>query len=342
MADGKDGEENFLMKALRIIATELPKFAKESNLPGTGGSDSENDSVMKPQSGANKEYSVTSGITELLPWIAPGVAAGSKLAAALLKRPVASSIAATAATGDPTNLIPGSAGLAVGMSGGVGDAEAVIVPASWTKDKSLLTQAIQMMQGGKRAEAIFDDTGIYAGPIDKKLRAVIPDYKAKLKNVPDDATDIRLGDILDHPDLFKVRPELARMIVNRQYVAGSNSKGAYSEGGLINPENIFLNTAKTNGPDDIMDTLLHEIQHAIQKRGDFERGAQVSKMLGHPKSGDVERELRDTIERNKNATKLLDRIGVRKTPEGWGIVEPGKEQEVPFLDLLANTLYSRG
>lgn len=109
-------EENGVLKALRIIQEQLPKFLSETNVPF---SKSEPQSVMRaPDKGLQEKTAL-----ETLLKLAAGAVPASKAAVAAAKIPGVIPAAITAATGDPTNLIPGKLGM---VSGGVEDAEAAI------------------------------------------------------------------------------------------------------------------------------------------------------------------------------------------------------------------------
>ena len=77
-----------------------------------------------------------------------------------------------------------------------------------------------------------------------------------------------LEDVLDHPDLFKHYPELKDMPVVVDTDIESGTLGYFDrEIGLV-----AVAEKVANDPDFLRDTLLHEIQHAIQGIEDFTRG----------------------------------------------------------------------
>ena len=94
----------------------------------------------------------------------------------------------------------------------------------------------------------------------------ISDEFAKLKSLPKALQEARLGDVIDHPELFKNYPELSEMTVQKMLPMLNNAdKGGESFVGGIR--------AAGNRPDkDILSSILHEIQHKIQEKEGFEGG----------------------------------------------------------------------
>lgn len=74
----------------------------------------------------------------------------------------------------------------------------------------------------------------------------------------------RLGDVLDHPKLFAAYPDLANMQVS--FVNSSEYRGVYS------PRDDQIGIAVSGDQEQMLSTLLHEIQHAIQQREGFAKG----------------------------------------------------------------------
>lgn len=86
-------------------------------------------------------------------------------------------------------------------------------------------------------------------------------------------TDRKLKDTISHPELFENYPHMADMPVKS--IGISMSKGAYD------PK---TNTMRLNGGrrEDLLSTVLHEVQHAIQEHEGFARGGNTNEFL--PKS----------------------------------------------------------
>lgn len=77
-----------------------------------------------------------------------------------------------------------------------------------------------------------------------------------------------LSDVLNHPDLFQAYPFLRGFTVH--FRKGYNVNGSFDE----RNQAVTLNANRK--PAEMLSTLLHEIQHAIQAREDFARGGDAS------------------------------------------------------------------
>lgn len=112
----------------------------------------------------------------------------------------------------------------------------------------------------------------FPGP-EGKTRFEVTDQGAKFKDgallkTKSGSLDTTLGELIDHPKLFKQYPDLAKMRVIAERSSPGN-QGAY------NPEldAIKLNVNRfSSGPAEDLKTIIHEVQHAIQTREGFEQG----------------------------------------------------------------------
>lgn len=163
-----------------------------------------------------------------------------------------------------------------------------------------LDAARAMAAAGKTTEEIRAVTGWFPGKYDGKMRWEIPDQNAKLttekflrnagetsfeslinktykilKNQGDTIIG-KLSDILDHKELYDSYPGLKNIEVTIAPLKG-NKYGQFieekprTEISSGNPGKIEINAK--NFPKDLRSTLLHEIQHAIQRNEGFARGA---------------------------------------------------------------------
>ena len=101
----------------------------------------------------------------------------------------------------------------------------------------------------------------------------------------------KLGDILEHEVLFDAYPQLRKYNVEFEKLKNTNGKNInLTKTILLNPETLNTNEA-------IEKTLLHEIQHAIQKIEGFEggRNSRRSKLAYYESLGEIE--AADTVER---------------------------------------------
>lgn len=93
----------------------------------------------------------------------------------------------------------------------------------------------------------------------------------------------RLGDVLDHPELFTAYPELAETKVQYYKDAASTVQGSYNPG----TDRLKLNVAN-NSDADYLSTILHETQHKIQTIESLPVGTSVtSKLMDAGESPDL-------------------------------------------------------
>lgn len=144
-------------------------------------------------------------------------------------------------------------------------------------------------------DSIFNATGWFRGA-DDKWRFVIPDEGARLRTENLRSRDytnykgetyqthsipfafgsdpqLKLGDVLDHPDLYNAYP-WAKDIEVRGTPLGNimELNGAYDK----DANRMYITGGKA---DETLSTVLHETQHAIQDREGFARGGSVAEFL---------------------------------------------------------------
>ena len=137
--------------------------------------------------------------------------------------------------------------------------------------KRLRKWSNDLKQMGKAPKEIFRETGMWQAE-DGRWRYEIDDSKAVVKvGQSIKLVDSQLGDILDHPELYKHYPQLETMQVKGPGPGWTkNNMGAFAPGRDPVKEVgvLFIN------PDsrDVPGTVLHEVQHAIQHIEGLERG----------------------------------------------------------------------
>lgn len=165
----------------------------------------------------------------------------------------------------------------IGMSAGPGTMMGVT---SRTFGKAALDRAQMMEMGGSHPEDIWRETGNYRG-VEGRWKQEISDSSAKLKDnastilqdayeapkkdlrsvLPGGAADTRLAHVLGHRELYDAYPWTQNIKVRLFPNMGSGA--AYDE---------LANTIKL-GPKAVNEeTILHEVQHAIQSREGFAKG----------------------------------------------------------------------
>jgi len=144
---------------------------------------------------------------------------------------------------------------------------------------------------------IWSETGWYVDPADGQWRYFIDDTKASLKDLdeisninmsldarnPTDWKNVKVSDIFDHPEFYEKYPELKNFEI-AFYNAKPNREnikllGSYDE--LTNTLEInmgadahrsMVNGKYVTNVDGLKKTVLHELQHVIQKKENFVRG----------------------------------------------------------------------
>lgn len=150
--------------------------------------------------------------------------------------------------------------------------------------ESNLMKAQQMAQNGIDNEYIRQNTNWFQDKNgDWKFEFSDKDMSLKKGiNLVENNT-YRLGDILEHDILFTIYPELANYNVKIENI--KNARGSYNR-----KNNLIRINSKLKNSENIQSTLIHEIQHAIQKIEGFERGQnfKMSKLAYYNSLGEIE------------------------------------------------------
>ena len=131
-----------------------------------------------------------------------------------------------------------------------------------------LREAQEMQQAGADMESIRKATGWHEG-MDGKWRFEINDSRMQLRtdaaNIPNYTT---LGELVDAPELFEAYPDMADLSVTF-HTLEDGQNGGYSR----KFDSIELSRDLKNRPEALLNSLIHEVQHAIQNREGFASGA---------------------------------------------------------------------
>ena len=131
-----------------------------------------------------------------------------------------------------------------------------------------LREAQAMQEAGADMESIRKATGWHEG-MDGKWRFEIDDSRMQLRT---DAADIpnytTLGELVDAPELFEAYPDMADLSVTF-HTLEDGQNGGYSR----KFDSIELSRDLKNRPEALLNSLIHEAQHAIQNREGFASGA---------------------------------------------------------------------
>ena len=131
-----------------------------------------------------------------------------------------------------------------------------------------LREAQEMQAAGADMESIRKATGWHQFA-DGKWRFEIDDSRMQLRT---DAADIpnytTLGELVDAPELFEAYPDMADLSVTL-HTLEDGQNGGYSR----KFDSIELSRDLKNRPEALLNSLIHEAQHAIQNREGFASGA---------------------------------------------------------------------
>ncbi len=140
---------------------------------------------------------------------------------------------------------------------------------SLTANRSALTDAVVLKAKGIDDTIILERTGWFKGG-DGKWRYNIPDNELKINVRFLFSEHMTLGDLVKHDKLFAAYPELKNIKLSfKQRAKGKN--GSYNHSSY----EIVLNTLLRNDIDKLKDTLVHEMQHAIQHIEGFAEGGDI-------------------------------------------------------------------
>ncbi len=140
-------------------------------------------------------------------------------------------------------------------------------PKSQTANKSKLYSAMDRVFKGENAETVRKDTGWYKGK-DGKWRYYIPDNELNVEGLENLGDGVEfLGNCIQHNKLFEAYPQLKELFIRFDDLP-KRKRGTY----LSQNKEIVLNHTLRGNTEKIKDTLVHEIQHAIQEIEGFAIG----------------------------------------------------------------------
>ena len=129
-------------------------------------------------------------------------------------------------------------------------------------------EAERLEMQGVDAETIRQMTGWFRGA-DRKWRFETDDSGMKLRmNAADIPNYTTLGKLVDAPELFTAYPDLKNIDVTLQTLEDGQN-GGYNR----QFDSIELSRSLKEKPEELLSSLIHEVQHAIQNREEFAKGA---------------------------------------------------------------------
>lgn len=144
--------------------------------------------------------------------------------------------------------------------------------------------ARQQLEKGVNPSKVFDKTGWFLGA-DGKPRFEIDDSNMEWNKDIKPGAEYKLGDVLNHPDLFNAYPQLK----NVDYREAPSLENTNTSGKIYNwGNNKFSIIVKPSlSEEDKNRTVLHELQHAVQHIEGFASGGTIPVYAPHP---NIERE----------------------------------------------------
>ncbi|MGZ9736531.1 LPD38 domain-containing protein [Flavobacterium sp. GNP002] len=130
--------------------------------------------------------------------------------------------------------------------------------------KENLKVARTMEAAGKNSQEIRVVTGWEKGA-DDKWGYEIDDSKVAIKN--EIQSGQKLSDLLDHPELFEMYPELGNVSIV------VNNRMDFSAVAIAESNKILINETANTDPKELKATILHEVQHLIQYKEGWSLGA---------------------------------------------------------------------
>lgn len=216
-----------------------------------------------------------------------------------------------------------------GLAKGAASSAMFIGPLARTWRSADATKLEEMEKAGglvPYSTRAWQETGTIRGP-EGLLRQEISDNTAVLKPVSPGTPYAGLGDILEHPELYQAYPDLKDIAVHFP-TKGGRISGSY------HPDTDIIKIFPSYSPEDMKSTLLHEIQHAIQKREGFARGGMPSEF-----AGDKEIWARDADNIRRRANHLLSAANIKNMMRQRGITADEAAKAIygsPLSDLDPN------
>ena len=196
-----------------------------------------------------------------------------------------------------------------------------------TEGLSLENQAFKASKleaKGKTADEILKETGMVRG-LDNQWRSEITDFWSTIKgNKPFGELykekaltnpNVKVKDILDHPELFRHYPELGELDI-RPHPKTEPYKGQYHEG------DKYITLNEDLSPEEARSVLHHELTHGTQAIENWNRGGNVSTMDTWSK-----------IEANKRMAALKPELDAV-----WNEISERRKAGLPYDDLQAKKI----
>lgn len=203
-------------------------------------------------------------------------------------------------------------------------------------------KAKQMAKNKESNEKIYKETGWYKDNVTGKMKFNFSDKDMKIANQNYKVgQEFKLKDILIHNTLFEMYPQLRDFKVRIEDMNSNNTKNNGRLNGRYNrfTDELTIDINRFNDISNAEGTLIHEIQHAIQKIEGFAGGTSTKFGKEKYKNNPGEIEARDTSKRmieEKYNGKDLSNIMPKSANVNTSILEKMKIGLYNYLNNISN------
>ena len=203
-------------------------------------------------------------------------------------------------------------------------------------------KAKQMAKNKESNEKIYKETGWYKDKVTGKMKFNFSDKDMKIENQNYKVgQEFKLKDILIHNALFEMYPQLRDYKVKIEDMNSNNTKNNGRLNGRYNrfTDELTIDINRFNDISNAEGTLIHEIQHAIQKIEGFAGGTSIKFGKEKYKNNPGEIEARDTSKRmieEKYNGKDLSNIMPKSANVNTSILEKMKIGLYNYLNNISN------
>lgn len=203
-------------------------------------------------------------------------------------------------------------------------------------------KAKQMAKNKESNEKIYKETGWYKDKVTGKMKFNFSDKDMKIANQNYKVgQEFKLKDILIHNTLFEMYPQLRDYKVKIEDMNSNNTKNNGRLNGRYNrfTDELTIDINRFNDISNAEGTLIHEIQHAIQKIEGFAGGTSIKFGKEKYKNNPGEIEARDTSKRmieEKYNGKDLSNIMPKSANVNTSILEKMKIGLYNYLSNISN------
>lgn len=203
-------------------------------------------------------------------------------------------------------------------------------------------KAKQMAKNKENNEKIYKETGWYKDKVTGKMKFNFSDKDMKIANQNYKVgQEFKLKDILVHNTLFEMYPQLKDCKVKIEDMNSYNTKNNGKLNGRYNrlTDELTIDINRFNDISNAEGTLIHEIQHAIQKIEGFAGGTSIKVGKEKYKNNPGEIEARDTSKRmieEKYNGKDLSNIMPKSANVNTSILEKMKIGLYNYLNNISN------